>query len=51
MKHEDDEQKNKQKERKKDQAFFSMSVELVCGSLLLFYSTNEEETHNMLLSL
>lgn len=53
MKHEGDERKNEQREeeRKKDQSFFSMSVELVCGLLLLFYSTNEEETHDMLLSL
>lgn len=30
--------------RKKDQSFFSMSVQVVCGSLLSFYSTNKEET-------
>lgn len=29
---------------KKDRSFFSMSVQVVCGSLLSVYSTNEEET-------
>lgn len=51
MKFEDEEQKNEQREeeRKKDESFFSTSVQVVCGSLLSFYSTNKEETHTMVL--
>ncbi len=32
------------KRGRKKQSFFSMSVQVVCGSLLQFYSTNKEET-------
>lgn len=41
--------RGRKKERKKDESFFSMSVQVVCGSLLSFYSTNKEETHTMVL--